>query len=125
LLIVQTLLISFSPSPLVDDFDRGGIALFTVCGAVVVALAGLLRETMIRLNEAHERERDALEELARAETRLSIAQDAGGVGLWEWDLATGAGTWSSRLYRNLGVDPSQPARLGTVVEVADPRDREA
>src|SRR5690606_15337238 len=85
----------------------------------------LLRETLIRLNEAHEREREALEDLARAETRLSIAQDAGGVGLWEWDLATGAGTWSSRLYRNLGLDHSQPARLGAILDVADPRDREA
>jgi len=125
LLIVQTLLLAFPPSPLLADFDRGFIVLFSVCGAMVVAMASLLRETLIRLNEAHEREREALEDLARAETRLSIAQDAGGVGLWEWDLATGAGTWSSRLYRNLGVDPSQPARLGAVVEAADPRDREA
>jgi PAS domain S-box-containing protein len=40
------------------------------------------------------------------ERRLTRAQEAGAVGDWEWDLATGAITWSDNLYRLMGRRPA-------------------
>jgi len=46
--------------------------------------------------------------LRSSEERLRLAQDAGGIGSWEWDLATGALHWSDSCHRLHGTDPSLP-----------------
>jgi PAS domain S-box-containing protein len=37
------------------------------------------------------------------DTRLAL--EAGEIGTWDWDLATGRMSWSAQMFRNLGCDP--------------------
>ncbi|HEX5327229.1 MAG TPA: PAS domain S-box protein, partial [Acetobacteraceae bacterium] len=65
-------------------------------------------------------ERMRAEQLLRAsEEHLRLAQEAGGIGTWEWDLASGAMQWSAQMFRVLGLQPAsdtdlQPALLTAV-----------
>jgi signal transduction histidine kinase len=52
-----------------------------------------------------EQRENSLNELQQARERLTLAQEVGGVGLWEWDPATGKTWWSDYLYTLLGRDP--------------------
>ena len=52
--------------------------------------------------------REAEESLRRSEARLRLAQEAGGIGSWEWDGATGRLFWSESCHRLHGTDPARP-----------------
>ncbi|HEX5328175.1 MAG TPA: PAS domain-containing protein [Acetobacteraceae bacterium] len=57
--------------------------------------------------------------LRASEEHLRLAQEAGGIGTWEWDLASGGMQWSAQMFRVLGLQPTsdtdlQPALLTAV-----------
>jgi len=63
-------------------------------------------------------------ELRRSEERLRVAMDAGGLGAWETETATGAARWDARAATMLGQEPVEAA--GTMTEIAasiHPEDR--
>ncbi|MES2896157.1 MAG: PAS domain-containing protein [Pseudomonadota bacterium] len=91
--------------------------MFALSGAVTVAVASALRSALLRLGEAQV-------ELDASEARLQLAQDAGDVGLWSWDLVTGEGRWSPTFYKNLGLPPDSPAHMDAVLKAIHPDDRE-
>ena len=75
--------------------------------------------------DARCREREGEEALRQSEQRLRLALNAGGMGSWEWDLATDRLTWSERLERLFGLEPG--AFGGTYAEfiaLVHPADRE-
>jgi PAS domain S-box-containing protein len=84
-----------------------------------VALAGDVAE---RTCFAVERAR-AEAELRRSEERLRLSQEAGGVGLWDWHLATGQVHWSGNLRVMAGLTGEQPDTLATWLTVVHPDDR--
>jgi PAS domain S-box-containing protein len=45
--------------------------------------------------------------LRASEEHLRIAQEAAGIGTWEWDLPTGRTHWSPQMFRLLGHDPAE------------------
>ena len=45
--------------------------------------------------------------LAASEERLRLAQEAAGIGTWDWDIASGAISWSEQNYRLHGLDPAR------------------
>jgi two-component system cell cycle sensor histidine kinase/response regulator CckA len=47
------------------------------------------------------------EELQRSRAALELAQLAAGLGTWEWDVQTGALSWTDGVYEILGVDPAE------------------
>ena len=47
--------------------------------------------------------------LARAQDRLRLAQRAAGAGLWDWDIRSGAFTWSPEMFQLFGLDPDSTA----------------
>ena len=49
-------------------------------------------------------EQDALKAVQTSEERLALATDASGIGLWDYNLETGAVWWSDRLKEILGID---------------------
>jgi PAS domain S-box-containing protein len=49
---------------------------------------------------------DAEQALRRSEAHLRLAQEAGGIGTWEWDLRNDAMIWSAQMYRVMGFDPA-------------------
>ncbi len=44
--------------------------------------------------------------LRRSEEHLRLAQEAGGIGAWEWDLVTDRMVWSAQMFRVLGLEPA-------------------
>jgi PAS domain S-box-containing protein len=71
-------------------------------------------------------ERKAAENALRdSEARLKLAQDAGGVGAWDWDLHADRITWSDSYFRLLGLSPSADLQqLSTFYAAVHPDDRE-
>ena len=49
---------------------------------------------------------EAEQALRRSEAHLRLAQEAGGIGTWEWDLRSDAMIWSAQMYRVMGFDPA-------------------
>ncbi len=65
----------------------------------------------------------AEEALRGNESRLRIAQQAGGIGTYEWDLATGE-LYASDVARSLwGVDPRAELTMAMAVQMIHPDDR--
>lgn len=56
--------------------------------------------------------------------RLETAVDVAGVGLWDWDVRTGAITWNPRNYVLYGVAEPRPLTLQETVDLVHPEDRE-
>ena len=48
--------------------------------------------------------------------RLAIANEAGGIGVWDWDLAEGRLSFDARLCRLLGVDAAPAATLADALQ---------
>lgn len=66
-----------------------------------------------------------LESLRKSEQRLSLAQEAAGLGSWEFTLATRELWWSEHLYALFGVDPKlYPASFDHFIDLVHPDDRE-
>jgi PAS domain S-box-containing protein len=80
-----------------------------------IRLAGVLQD----LTDA----RMAEEALRRSEERLRLAQEAGGVGSWEWDIGSGALHWSESCYRLHGMDPALPVTFADWCGCLHPQDR--
>ncbi len=63
--------------------------------------------------------------LAAAESRLSLALEAGMVGTWEWDLATGRLVWDARQLDLFGLTPDAFDQTNeTFLRLIHPDDRE-
>ncbi len=67
--------------------------------------------------------RQAEAALRASEERLRLAQEAGGIGAWELDLATGMRYWSASTYRLWGVEPGTPITLDLITSMIHPEDR--
>ena len=67
-----------------------------------------IEDVAVRTWDAVERAR-AETALRQSQQRLLLAQQAAGIAVWDWDLATNAITWSPEMYALLDVDPDTPA----------------
>ena len=64
--------------------------------------------------------------LAGSETKLRLAQEAAGIGIWEFNGATRDILWSPEQFRLHGLDPASGApAFGQWLERVDPEDRPA
>lgn len=57
--------------------------------------------------------------------RLETAVDATGLGLWEWDVASGALLWNARNRELLGVTHDRPVSIQDFNDLVHPDDRES
>ncbi len=118
-LVLTSLFAWFSPwQPSSSLNQQAIVGLFAVSGVVTVAVATALREALVRLR----REAAARGE---AEAMLRLAEKAGGLGLWHWNLASGDATWSQGAFENLGIPTTARAAQETLLAVVHPDDREA
>ena len=70
--------------------------------------------------------REAQRSLAQSEERLRLAMEATSDGVWDWNLATGAVTWSPRAYTMLGYESDEfPVDFEVWKSLIHPDDREA
>ncbi len=100
------------------------VIMFALSAGLTVFSSGALRDSLLRLQDARRMQEEMKQALSRSEERLRTAQEAGAVGLWDWDLRGGGAVWSSSLYRNLGLDPAEPANMETLLKAIHPDDRE-
>ncbi|MBW8812151.1 MAG: PAS domain-containing protein [Caulobacterales bacterium] len=56
--------------------------------------------------------------------RLEMAVEAAGLGLWEWNVRTGALTWNPRNRDLFGVDPHRSLHIREYIGLVHPDDRE-
>lgn len=69
------------------------------------------------------RMRRAEERLRKNDARVRLAQEAGGVGIWEWDVDTGVAVWSELNYRLMGRPEGEPVSLESFIGAIHPEDR--
>jgi PAS domain S-box-containing protein len=63
--------------------------------------------------------------LAESEERLRLAQEAGGIGLWDWNLASGEVYWSPNLRSLLGVPHDMQPTSQSLLDLVHPDDADA
>ncbi|WP_181700159.1 sensor histidine kinase [Chthonobacter albigriseus] len=78
---------------------------------------------MIATVKALLRIRRAEERLRRSEARMRLAQQAGGVGTWEWDLDSGIVVWSEANSKLIGSEPGGAMNFDTLLACVHPEDR--
>ena len=105
-----------------DAAGLAGLALFGASALTCVLIAATLRTAVIRLRELGEARALAEADLAQTQRRLQLAQDVGGVGLWDWDLVTGEGYWSDAVYRNLNLEPATRPDMARMFGAIHPED---
>lgn len=64
-----------------------------------------------------------LTELIASRNRLQLAQEAGGFGIFDRDIASGQLDWDARTRAICGVDPDTPINFATFLEMVHPDDR--
>jgi PAS domain S-box-containing protein len=69
-------------------------------------------------------DRESIEALRERLHRLETAVDATGIGLWEWDVRTGALTWNARNRELLGVTHDGPLTIQDFPAMVHPDDHE-
>ncbi|SDC71000.1 PAS domain S-box protein [Belnapia rosea] len=69
-------------------------------GGRVIGHRGVIQD----VTERHQ----AAEALRHSEERLRLAQEAGGIGSWEWDPLANTHYWSESCHHLYGTDPTQP-----------------
>jgi PAS domain S-box-containing protein len=96
----------------------GETLLFAGASAATLVVATALRTAMVRL-------RAAIVEQRHAEARLKLAEEAGGLGLWDWDLVNGTAYWSGSVFHNLGLtDSGAEPTYAALLERVHPDDRD-
>jgi PAS domain S-box-containing protein len=81
-------------------------------------------ELEVHLRDVTERV-EVEQQLRRSEERLRLAQDAGGICHWDWELATDRVHWSEGYYRLWQIDPEVTPSFESFLAAVDPRDRDA
>ena len=71
-----------------------------------------------------DRLRNALRRLRDSEAQLSLAQDIGRIGIWDFDLRSGALWWSPTFRTVTGIGPDQPPSLAAFIGRIDDADRD-
>ena len=72
-----------------------------------------------------DREKRATDALRASELRLRLAQDAAGLGVWDYDFTTGRSVWSEQTRMLVGLSEDEPVSLGLLLARAHPADRQA
>jgi PAS domain-containing protein len=75
--------------------------------ALILVFSILLWSATAHLSRSGEAEAKANESVRESEARLKHAQQIADVGSWEWDIITGALSWSDQTYRQMGEKPGQ------------------
>ncbi len=96
-------LLNLSPTGVVN------LILFVISNTGVITVAYLLRSSYQRLH--------------RSEARLSLSHEVGQIGIWDFDLKTGALWWSPSFYTLAGIAPDQPPSVRAVLDRIHPDDR--
>jgi two-component system, cell cycle sensor histidine kinase and response regulator CckA len=86
---------------------HAGSRYFSATYAPDVDAHGTVRGFAVLIHDLTERKRSE-EALRESEARLRLAQQAGGIGMWDWDIGTNTMGYSPDFLRLLGLPPDAP-----------------
>jgi PAS domain S-box-containing protein len=105
----------------VDQFQQ---ALYLVTAAVTVLLVASRRAARDGLVDALAEVSALAEEVEARDARLEMMLAASGTGFWEWDMGSGALSWSEAIFRQHGLEPNSKAPdYAAYVDMIHPDDR--
>ncbi|MBZ5525247.1 MAG: GAF domain-containing protein [Acidobacteriia bacterium] len=103
-----------------SDDDEAILVQLTHMASVAIDNVRLYREAQEQLSE-NRRTQDALQ---RSKESIQLAQRCVGIGIWEWDLQSGALSWSSEICRLHGIAPENfDGHYESWMESIHPEDR--
>ena len=88
----------------------------------VVALFGTVMDVTARVTAEASRAEDAARYRAMSE-RVLLATQAGQIGIWEWNVQTGALAWDDRMYALYGLVHGEPLTADRFYACVHPDDR--
>jgi PAS domain S-box-containing protein len=100
---------SAGPSFALTGMDVARTLLYVVAGAIVSILIASLRSSRDRLTSSLAEVGAMAADIERRDERLELVLAASGTGFWEWDIRSGALTWSEAIYEQHGLDPGTSA----------------
>jgi PAS domain S-box-containing protein len=111
------------PNADVHHIQAAGVVICSRTGAPERMIGTNWDVTEVRtLNAQLRQEKEAQERLT---ARVNLATSATQVGIWEWDVRTGAVDWDPIMYRIFGIDPARgPATYQTWAATLHSDDRE-
>ncbi|MBI3151234.1 MAG: PAS domain S-box protein [Chloroflexi bacterium] len=82
-------------------------------------------EELLQLNEGLEqRVQERTAEIEVTRKRLALATDAAGLGIWEWDIASGNLIWDSQMFNIYGISPeSFDGKIESQLKFIHPEDQ--
>jgi two-component system CheB/CheR fusion protein len=106
--------------------DAVGLALFATMGVFTSVVAHLYREARQRAARYEKAValRHANERLRASEENLRLAQDAAGMGSWEWDLSSGDVVMSERCRALFALAPDGAVTYDLCLSAIHPDDRD-
>ena len=108
------------------SLDLARTVLYMAAGSVVTALIASLRSSRDRLTRSLAEVGAMAEDIERRDERLELVLASSGTGFWEWDIRTGALTWSEAIFSQHGLDPmAGPPSYERYVDTIHPDDRAA
>ena len=88
------------------------------------ALQVQARELLQLNNQLEQRVKERTAEIELTRKRLQLATDAAGLGIWEWEIATGKVTWDAQMYRIYGLTPDEfDGKIETQLKFIHPEDQ--
>ncbi|MFC7473275.1 HWE histidine kinase domain-containing protein [Dankookia sp. GCM10030260] len=94
----------------------GELAVGLPAWGLLVGLAGAVWRRQRALGEANatleQRVAERTRDLTESAAQLRLAQEAAGIGIWEWDAGTRLLRWSPEQYAMFGLDPARETPLG-------------
>jgi two-component sensor histidine kinase/DNA-binding response OmpR family regulator len=97
--------VDYVPVPVVPEVLRAKVKVFAELYRKTRQLEQLNRELERRVAERTNELEQSTARLLESERRRTQALAAGGMGSWEWDVATGEFVWDEGQYQIVGVDP--------------------
>jgi PAS domain S-box-containing protein len=88
----------------------------------VIAVFGTVMDITARITAEASRDQDEARYRALSE-RVLLATQAGQIGVWEWNVQTGALAWDDRMYALYGLASSEPLTAERFVACLHPADR--
>ncbi len=99
-----------------------GIALQVLATALLLSIVAVAIGSVLGRQERQRLLAEAA--VADREQQLRLAVESADLGVWSWDIATGALEWSDRCRALFGVGPAEPMTYERFLAALHPQDRE-